>query len=438
MRTSKKRRINKSHLTIFLGAILGICLITAAVFNHLLKQDPSQISTSGSEQTAVTTAPDSADWSSFWNTKAEVSADTALYTKDASGAFQKQGTFKAGALVDIVEDDQKTYLHVADSDFYLNGADVKTSGRWFENHTNLVPYASTLTASSGYQLEDEKGTVLLNCDSANDYQVYVKPDDSDPRYGVKFQNAVYYIPKDQVTDVKDTGESVSQPLADDLPVLMYHFFYSEQDGGTRKDANDVEVNELDQQLNWLSTDGYHSLSMRETEYFMEQRAQIPEKSVAITIDDGDPSMHQYGYPIFKKYGIHATLFVVCGWQPAEMSYDLWEMREDGIELQSHSFLMHQGGCSGMGHGGALLCCSHEDGVKDTKESFDYVDGGFVYCYPFGDINDSAESIVKDAGAKLAFTTKPGKIDPSMDPLALPRVRVRGGEGLEAYQASIAE
>ena len=123
MRTSKKRRINKSHLTIFLGAILGICLITAAVFNHLLKQDPSQISTSGSEQTAVTTAPDSADWSSFWNTKAEVSADTALYTKDASGAFQKQGTFKAGALVDIVEDDQKTYLHVADSDFYLNGAD---------------------------------------------------------------------------------------------------------------------------------------------------------------------------------------------------------------------------------------------------------------------------------------------------------------------------
>ncbi|NCB32567.1 MAG: hypothetical protein EOM64_01575 [Erysipelotrichia bacterium] len=119
-----------------------------------------------------------------------------------------------------------------------------------------------------------------------------------------------------------------------------------------------------------------------------------------------------------------------------MPYDLWEMREDGIELQSHSFLMHQGGCSGQGHGGRLLCTDYETGVADTKQSFDYLDGGFVYCYPFGDVNDSAETIIRDAGAKLAFTTEHGKIDPSMNPLRLPRIRIRGGESLEQFAASV--
>jgi predicted enzyme related to lactoylglutathione lyase len=107
-----------------------------------------------------------------------------------------------------------------------------------------------------------------------------------------------------------------------------------------------------------------------------------------------------------------------------------------MELQSHGFLTHTGGCSGMGHGGLLMCMDHDAGVADTKQSFDYVDGGFVYCYPFGDINENAESIVRDGGARLAFTTAGGRITQNMDPLALPRVRVTGGNGLSAFAASI--
>ena len=176
--------------------------------------------------------------------------------------------------------------------------------------------------------------------------------------------------------------------------------------------------------------------MREVLYFMEDRAQIPSKSLAITIDDGDPTVHKYAYPVFQKYGLNATLFLICGWEDATMSYDFWEMREDGLELQSHGFLTHQGGCSGMGHGGKLLCMDHDEGVEDTKMSLDYVDGGFVYCYPFGDVNDSAKQILNDAGVKMAFTTANGWISPGMDLLELPRVRVHGGNSLESFANSI--
>ena len=119
-----------------------------------------------------------------------------------------------------------------------------------------------------------------------------------------------------------------------------------------------------------------------------------------------------------------------------MPYSFWEMREAGMELQSHGFLTHQGGCEGMQHGGRILCMDYEEGVQDTKMSLDYCDGGFAYCYPFGDYNDHAIEILKDAGVKIAFTTQNGWIDPSQDIYALPRVRVSGGQGLNAFIASI--
>ena len=83
------------------------------------------------------------------------------------------------------------------------------------------------------------------------------------------------------------------------------------------------------------------------------------------------------------------------------------MKQNGMELQSHSYDMHTGGCEG-GHGGALRCVAHDEGVADTEKSFSIIGGGNVYCYPYGDVTDSALQIMKDAGVHMAFTTNYGK------------------------------
>lgn len=368
------------------------------------------------------------------NMKIEVTADTPAY-RAVSGQYEAVGTFRTGALLDIDEEPAGAYLHVRGTDYYLSGADAKDSMRWFRNETNLMPYSLELTTAGHYTIETFKGQVYAEMDTVDTMPVYVLPGEDDPRYGILFQNGIYYIPAAEVAATAETG-SPKPAVCQSLPVLMYHFFYSEAEGGSRVDGNYVEVNELDEQLKYISENGFTACSMRELQYWMEQRAQLPSQTIAITIDDADPSVHQYAMPVFMKYGIHATNFVICGWQPAEMPYELWEMRENGMELQSHGFLTHTGGCSGMGHGGLLMCMNHDEGVADTRRSFDYVDGGFVYCYPFGDINENAESIVRDGGAKLAFTTEGGRITQAMDPLALPRVRVTGGNGLKAFAASI--
>lgn len=127
---------------------------------------------------------------------------------------------------------------------------------------------------------------------------------------------------------------------------------------------------------------------------------------------------------------------IIGWAGETLPFEMIQMREDGLELQSHSFLMHQSGCPGMGHGGRLLCVDTETGIADTIQSLEYVDGGFVYCYPFGDVNDHAVEILKQSNVRLAFTTEYGKVHAGQDRYRLPRIRVTGGAGLEQFMRSL--
>ena len=438
-RTKKRRKLRFPVIIPGICILAGIIALTVFLIKGCVsKKDSSPTSSDASFSPAARTenpGSDDSDYSSFFGHKAAVKETCSLYTKSDDG-FVPSGTFEGGAILDISDDQQMGLVAIADSPFYIHGDSLAESDRWYRNETHLIPYAEEIVTADAYHLQDDRGNTIANLDRSDRWQVYVKPSEQDSRYGIRLQNAVYYIDQSEVVSQEAGGTETALPLAQEVPVLMYHFFYSEAEGGSRVDGNYVEVNELDEQLKYISENGFTACSMRELQYWMEQLAQLPSQTIAITIDDADPSVHQYAMPVFMKYGIHATNFVICGWQPAEMPYELWEMRENGMELQSHGFLTHTGGCSGMGHGGLLMCMNHDEGVADTRRSFDYVDGGFVYCYPFGDINENAESIVRDGGAKLAFTTEGGRITQAMDPLALPRVRVTGGNGLKAFAASI--
>ena len=394
------------------------------VVNTVTPSSTNEEVTSSKEET------EKIDYSSFYDTKIETSIDTNLY----DDSFNMIGTIKANTYLDVAEG-KDNLLSIKDTNYYVDGKDVQASNRWFKNTNHLVAYQQALTTNDSYSLLDVKGNTVIEFNESSTYTIYVLPSTDDDRYGVLFQNAIYYISSSDVKEINETnGET--QELSTAIPVLMYHFFYNEDNGETRKDGNYVEVKELDEQLNYLTSNAYTALTMREVYYFMENRAQIPAHSLAITIDDGDPSVHTYAFPVFQKYNVNATLFLICGWEDPTLSYDFWEMREDGLELQSHGFLTHQGRCEGMGHGGRLLCMNHDEGVNDTQMSLDYVDGGFVYCYPFGDVNEHAKEILRDTGVKMAFTTANGWIKPGLDLLELPRVRIHGGDSLDSFASSI--
>lgn len=90
-----------------------------------------------------------------------------------------------------------------------------------------------------------------------------------------------------------------------VPVLMYHH--------VRPNAGMIACTpeHFESQLIWLKKNGYHSLSLNE---FAQHLSGIDVgKAVLITFDDGYLNNWVYAFPLLKKYGFKATIFLVTSW-----------------------------------------------------------------------------------------------------------------------------
>ena len=103
------------------------------------------------------------------------------------------------------------------------------------------------------------------------------------------------------------------------------------------------------QMAYLKKAGYETVDLADVVAWQRGLRELPPKPVVITFDDGDRSVVDYAYPVLKKYGFKATLFVVTstigqkwdrvnclGWE------DLRRLRESGVfSIQSHSHDLHR-------------------------------------------------------------------------------------------------
>ena len=208
-----------------------------------------------------------------------------------------------------------------------------------------------------------------------------------------------------------------------LPVLMYHFFYDKNEREPQ-DGNWIEINDFEQQMKYLSENDYYFPTWEEVEDYIDGKTELPEKSVVITVDDGDPSFFELGVPIIQKYNVKATSFVVAYWYG-----DVAQNKENNISYQSHSYDMHKGGSNGKG---VMLSWSYEKMVEDLKTSQEVLGGANIFCYPFGQYNELDKKALKDTGFKLAFTTQGGRVKKGASKYELPRVRISGTTSIESF------
>lgn len=101
--------------------------------------------------------------------------------------------------------------------------------------------------------------------------------------------------------------------ADHIPVFMFHT---------------IDPGIFEDQLNFLKTNGYRTITCDEFYQVLAGKTKIPPKSVLLTIDDGKISVWIYAYPLLKKYGFQATVFLIPGYMEASGPYipnleDLW-------------------------------------------------------------------------------------------------------------------
>lgn len=86
-------------------------------------------------------------------------------------------------------------------------------------------------------------------------------------------------------------------VENEIPVFIYHT---------------IEPEVFEEQLKYLSKNRYTTLSIEDYYECITGKKKIPNNSILLTIDDGRLSFWKYGFPLLKKYGFKATLFVIPG------------------------------------------------------------------------------------------------------------------------------
>ena len=212
-----------------------------------------------------------------------------------------------------------------------------------------------------------------------------------------------------------------------LPVLMYHFFY-DKSKETGKDGNWIEISNFEEQMKYLAENDFYFPTWEQVENYIDGKQELPEKSIVITVDDGDPSFFELAVPIIQKYKIPTTSFVITYWY-GNRAND----KQDYVSYQSHSYDMHKAGSNGKG---VMLSWDYDKIKDDILLSRDVLGGANIFCYPFGHYNDLDIKVLKENGYRLAFTTKGGRVKKGSSKYELPRVRISGNTGIEEFKKKV--
>ena len=91
-----------------------------------------------------------------------------------------------------------------------------------------------------------------------------------------------------------------------LPILMYHHVCPQPGLVT------VAPEHFAAQMEWLAGHGYHSVGTAELEAFLRGEP-LPKRSVMITFDDGYLDNYVYAFPVLRRLGQRAVVFLVTDW-----------------------------------------------------------------------------------------------------------------------------
>lgn len=227
------------------------------------------------------------------------------------------------------------------------------------------------------------------------------------------------------------GKPYYEKTTNKVAVLNYHFFYDPDKGEECNEIICLTKNKFREQLDYLRENGFKTLTMNEFYKWMYGEIELPEKSVLLTIDDGAKGTGKHNgnilIPTLEEYDMHATLFLIAGW------WDIENYRSKNLDIQSHTFDMHNYGSCGRGQ---LICASYEEAKADLQKSIDVIKDNTAFCYPFYDFSDTAIRAVKDVGFKLAFESGNVKATRNNNKYRVPRYSILSDTSLEEFKRKV--
>ena len=228
-------------------------------------------------------------------------------------------------------------------------------------------------------------------------------------------------------------------------ILMYHMV-SDPKPGTKFNGLRVSPAMFEKQLQWLKQNNWHFVTMNQ---LIDNHSQLPEKTVALTFDDGYEDNYSQALPLMKKYDACGTLYLVINrhnndWSTKKKAHhnsgelvkepklsddQVNEMVSSGVfEIGGHTTnhvnlntIDKQTKYSEMSESKAML----EEQLNTPINSF---------AYPFGIYGPEDPAIAKELGYTNAVLAEGGiETDVDKNRFELRRVKISGKDNFLAFK-----
>jgi len=186
-----------------------------------------------------------------------------------------------------------------------------------------------------------------------------------------------------------------------------------------------------EQMEWLHAN-VQVVTLGEVVHALTGHKPLPERTVALTFDDGYSDFYSSAAPVLRRLKFPATIFVptaFCGASSGWPGQSAWVNPQPLLDWSQVAALAREGfsfGAHSITHP-SLPALSSEEAkheIGGSKTELEERTGQKVefFAYPYGRWNPAVRAMVQEE-YRGACSTGAGVVEPDADPFALPRVDV---------------
>ncbi len=209
-------------------------------------------------------------------------------------------------------------------------------------------------------------------------------------------------------------KSFSENYDSSASILLYHRF-----GESKFPSTSISIEQLEKHIEILSKPEYNVMRLENIASAITRGESLPDKTVAITIDDAFKSIYTVAWPKLRDANLPFTVFV---------STDTIDKKYSSMMNWAQIKELHDSGVTIGNH-----LSTHESMInlesKVWKEKIDYAQKRLtevlgkkplLFAYPYGEANNDMKNFLRERGYTAAFGQHSGVASEWLDPFFLPR------------------
>lgn len=189
-----------------------------------------------------------------------------------------------------------------------------------------------------------------------------------------------------------------------VPILLYAHIAARP---TKKES--VSSENFYRQIQYLWENDFVPISLNQLNDFLNLQDQLPSNAVMISFDSDERWVYDLAFPILKRYGMKAALFVPTEkiGRPGKLTWQqLAKMADNGFSIGCHGTHLRAFNDKAANHPTRAI----QHAISQSKKALEHnlKRPCHDFSTPFTEINDLTTAILKTHGYRMGLTSKPGQ------------------------------